>query len=60
LVEGDDLPVAGIADPVKVPRMAPENAVSAVALLLTTEAAIADIPEPKKDSPSGGMGGMDY
>lgn len=28
--------------------------------LYTTEVAIAEIPESKKDSPSGGMGGMDY
>ena len=56
----EDMLAAGIVDPVKMPRMALENAVSAAALLLTTEAAIADIPEPKKDSPSGGMGGMDY
>jgi len=56
----EDMLSAGIVDPVKMPRMALENAVSAAALLLTTEAAIADIPEPKKDSPSGGMGGMDY
>jgi chaperonin GroEL len=37
--------------------MALENAVSAAAMLLTTEAAIADIPEPK--TPSGGGGGME-
>src|SRR3989338_1401156 len=56
----EDMLAAGIVDPLKMPRMALENAVSAAALLLTTEAAITDIPEPKKDSPSGGMGGMDY
>lgn len=57
----DDMLAAGIVDPVKMPRMALENAVSAAALLLTTEAAIAEIPEPKKESPAGGgMGGMDY
>jgi len=51
---------AGIIDPVKVTRSALQNAASAAAMLLTTEAAIADIPE-KKDSPGGGMpdmGGM--
>ncbi|MBU6490661.1 chaperonin GroEL [Patescibacteria group bacterium] len=53
----DDMLTEGIVDPVKMPRMALENAVSAAALLLTTEAAIADIPEPKKDMPQGG--GMD-
>lgn len=55
----DDMIEAGIIDPVKVTRSAVENAVSAAAMLLTTEAAIADIPEPKT-SPEGGMGGMDY
>ena len=51
----EDMLAAGIVDPVKMPRMALENAVSAAAMLLTTEAAIADIPEPKKDMPQGGM-----
>ena len=56
----EDMLAAGIVDPVKMQRMALENAVSAAAMLLTTEAAIADIPEPKAPaSPSGGMG-MDY
>ncbi|MFZ2500735.1 MAG: chaperonin GroEL [Minisyncoccia bacterium] len=56
----DDMLKAGIIDPVKMPRMALENAVSAAAILLTTEAAIADIPEPKKESSQGDMGGMGY
>ncbi len=56
----EDMLDAGIVDPVKMPRMALENAVSAAALLLTTEAAIADIPEPKAPAAPGGMGGMDY
>lgn len=55
----DDMVEAGIIDPVKVTRSAVENAVSAAAILLTTEAAIADIPEPKA-APEGGMGQMDY
>lgn len=55
----DDMLAKGIVDPVKMPRMALENAVSAAAMILTTEAAIADIPEPKA-APAGGMGGMDY
>jgi len=57
----DDLLVAGIIDPVKVTRGAVENAVSAAAILLTTEAAVAEIPEPK--APEGGAsmgGGMDF
>ncbi|MBU6388398.1 chaperonin GroEL [Patescibacteria group bacterium] len=55
----EDMIAAGIIDPAKMPRMALENAVSAAAMLLTTEAAIAEIPEPKKE-PSGDMGGMGY
>ncbi|MDB5245213.1 MAG: chaperonin GroL [Parcubacteria group bacterium] len=55
-----DMMKAGIIDPVKVTRGAVENAVSAAAILLTTEAAIADFPEPKQAMPEGGMGGMDY
>jgi chaperonin GroEL len=55
-----DMYEAGIIDPVKVTRSGVENAASAAAVLLTTEAAIADIPEEKKDAPAmpGGMGGM--
>jgi len=50
---------AGIIDPVKVTRSALQNAASAAAMLLTTEAAIADIPEKKEPAgmPGGGMGG---
>jgi chaperonin GroEL len=59
--EGDMLK-AGIIDPLKVTRTALENAVSVAALLLTTEAAVVDLPEEKKDAPGmpgmGGMGGM--
>jgi chaperonin GroEL len=58
----EDMVKAGIIDPVKVTRGAVENAVSAAAILLTTEAAIADIPEPKAPAGGemGGMSGMDY
>ncbi len=56
----DDMLAKGIVDPVKMPRMALENAVSAAAMLLTTEAAIADIPEPKVSSGGGGMEGVGY
>lgn len=52
-----DMVKAGIIDPVKVTRGAVENAVSAAAILLTTEAAVADIPEPKPAAP--GAEGMD-
>jgi hypothetical protein len=49
----DDMLSAGIVDPVKMPRSAVENAVSAAAaILLTTEAAIAEIPEPKMAHPA--------
>lgn len=55
-----DMIAAGIIDPVKVARAALENAASTAAMFLTTEAAIADIPEKKDAMPSmgGGMGGM--
>jgi chaperonin GroEL len=57
----DDLIKEGIIDPVKVTRTALQNASSAAAILLTTEAAIADKPEPPKPHDHGPeMGGMDY
>lgn len=60
-VEVEDMAEAGIIDPVKVTRSAVENAVSAAAIFLTTEAAVADIPEPKSASPDmGDMGGMGF
>lgn len=55
----DDMIKAGIIDPVKVERAGVQHAVSAVAILLTSEAAIADEPEEEKAGPDmGGMGGM--
>lgn len=54
-----DMISAGILDPTKVVRCALENAVSIAALLLTTEAIVADIPEEKAAS-AAPMGGMDY
>ncbi len=45
----NDMFEVGIIDPVKVTRYAMENAASAVAMLLTTEAAVAEEPEPKQD-----------
>lgn len=56
----EDMIKAGIVDPAKVTRSALQNAASASAMLLTTEAGIVDI---KKDEPAmppmgGGMGGM--
>lgn len=53
-----DMIEAGIIDPVKVTRLGVENAASAAAVLLTTEAAIADIPEEKKAG-APGMPDMD-
>jgi len=49
-----DMYEAGIIDPVKVTRSCVENSASAAAVLLTTEAAVADIPEDKKAAPMGG------
>ncbi|MBF8280894.1 MAG: groEL [Candidatus Magasanikbacteria bacterium] len=57
---------AGIIDPTKVVRSALQNAASAAAMLLTTEAVVTDVPkkdEPKSMGGHGGMGGgmdMDY
>ena len=50
---------AGVIDPTKVARVALENAASVAGMFLTTECAIADIPE-KEPAPMGnpGMGGM--
>ena len=57
-----DMFKAGIIDPVKVERIALQNAVSVSSLLLTTEATVSDIKEDKPAMPAmpdmGGMGGM--
>ena len=58
-----DLVKAGVIDPAKVTRSALQNAASIAALLLTTEAIVADKPEPAGahaggGDPMGGMGGM--
>jgi len=55
-----DMMVAGIIDPVKVTRGGLEHAVSAAAILLTTEVAIAEEPEEKKEVGGAPGGGMDY
>ncbi|NOZ03713.1 MAG: chaperonin GroEL [FCB group bacterium] len=52
---------AGVIDPAKVARVAVENAASIAGLLLTTEAAVTEIPEkepPAPAMPGGDMGGM--
>jgi chaperonin GroEL len=57
----EDLFAAGVVDPTKVTRLALENAASIAALLLTTEAVVADLPEenaPAMPPMGGGMGGM--
>jgi chaperonin GroEL len=61
--EYEDLVKAGVIDPTKVVRTALQNASSVSALLLTTEAMIAEKPEKKKAGGAGGggmpdMGGM--
>ncbi len=57
----EDLVKAGIIDPVKVTRLALQNAVSIASMLLTTEAVVTDIPEKKQSAPmGGGMGMEDY
>ena len=52
-----DMMKDGIVDPVKVTRLALENAVSIASTLVTSEAIVVDKPEPKSEVPSGGMGG---
>ena len=59
--ELEDLVEAGVIDPAMVTRAALQNAASIAALLLTTEALVADKPEPAPAMPAGGMdpmGGM--
>jgi len=60
--EYEDMLKSGIIDPAKVTRSAVQNAASIAAMILTTEALITDIPEPKSAMPAGGgmgdMGGM--
>jgi chaperonin GroEL len=56
-----DMIKSGIIDPVKVTRSALQNAASIAALFLTTEAVIADKPEPKSAAPAmPGGGDMDF
>ena len=55
----EDLVKAGVIDPTKVTRTALENAASIAGLLLTTEAMVVELPEPKAAVPAGGYGGGD-
>ena len=57
----EDLIQAGVIDPTKVVRSALQNAASVAGLLITTEAMVGDLPDPKPMMPAGGapdMGGM--
>ena len=60
----ENLSESGILDPSKVLRLSLEDAVSIASMILTTEVAVADIPEPISENPAGagdpmgGMGGM--
>jgi len=58
----EDMIKAGIIDPAKVTRTALQNAASVASSVLTTEAAVTDLPEKNPpaggDMPGGGMGGM--
>src|SRR5579885_363804 len=59
----EDLVKSGVIDPAKVTRSALQNASSIAALMLTTEALVAEIPEKKPASPAGPGGhgpDMDY
>jgi len=61
----EDLVKAGVIDPTKVVRSAIQDAASVAGLLITTEAAIVDLPDDKPAMPMGGggmggMGGMDF
>ncbi|NLL91679.1 MAG: chaperonin GroEL [Ruminococcaceae bacterium] len=58
--EYTDMIEAGIVDPTMVSRSALQNAASIASMLLTTEAMVADIPEPQPAAPmpGGGMDGM--
>jgi chaperonin GroEL len=57
--EFEDLAAAGIIDPTKVVRTALQNAASISGLLLTTDAAVTELPEKKKAGPPA-PGGDDY
>jgi chaperonin GroEL len=52
----EDLMAAGVSDPVKVTRSTLQNSASIAALLLTTEALVAEQPEPPAPAGGGGHG----
>jgi chaperonin GroEL len=55
----EDLVKAGVIDPAKVTRYALQNAVSIAVMILTTEAAVTDLPKKEEPAGHGGHGGMD-
>ena len=55
-----DMVAAGIIDPVKVTRSALQNAASIAGLFLTTEAVVAEKPQPASAAPVAPQGGMDF
>ena len=55
----EDLVKAGVIDPAKVVRVALQNAASVASLLITTETAVAEIPEKKKAAPAAPGGDFD-
>jgi len=58
--EYGDMVKFGVVDPAKVTKSALRNAASVASMMLTTEAIITEIPEPKAAAPAGpGMGGME-
>ncbi|MGZ5096565.1 MAG: chaperonin GroEL [Usitatibacter sp.] len=56
--EYGDMVAMGVLDPTKVTRYALQNAASVSALILTTDAMVAELPKDEKPSMGGGMGGM--
>src|SRR5271163_1503582 len=52
----EDLVEAGVIDPTKVTRTALQNAASIAGLMLTTEAMVSEIPEPRQAASGGGQG----
>ncbi len=56
----EDLVVAGVIDPAKVTRSALQNAASIAIMVITTEAAVVELPKKEESAPmpGGGMGGM--
>ena len=56
--EYGDMVAMGVLDPTKVTRCALQNAASVAALMLTTDAMVAELPKDDKPAMPGGMGGM--